>query len=117
MTNRAGGFTLYPVEDTSVAYGWRHFDQGRVGQLVARNANVVDALSAGFVACPLIGHAHEPLSWLDANARRGTDWHAEPGRRFHASPTFVLRDPLRNIIVGHDQQAVASGRVNVAAGL
>ena len=118
------------MNDTSVAYGWRHFDEGMVGRLVARDATVVDTSSAGFVACPLIGHAHGALSWLDASARRGTDWHAEPELRVHASPTFVLRDPFRSIIVGHDlireplagerrqaetqtlKQAVASGRVD-----
>lgn len=50
--------------------------------------------------CPLAGHAAHRLLWEDDNRRNGTQPHGEPPARLRASATYVLVDPLDNIIVG-----------------
>ena len=51
--------------------------------------------------CPLHGHG-ERLRWHEGRRRSGTEWHADPAVRFHASPTYVLRERHKNLIAGHD---------------
>ena len=55
--------------------------------------------------CPLLGH-DSWLSWAEGKAgtgrqaRYGTVWVGEPPLRFHASPTYVLQQPIDNFIAG-----------------
>src|SRR4051812_45127368 len=83
-------------------YGWEDFNEALVRRIVGREARAVDTAPGGFIVCPLIAHAGERLMWLDGVARKGTDWHSDPELRFHASPTYVVRDVLDNCIVGRD---------------
>ena len=60
--------------------------------------------------CPLKGHEAHWLSWRkegpasrqgEVSRRLGTVSHGDPLVRFYASPTFILDDPLQNLIAGH----------------
>jgi hypothetical protein len=85
---------------SGLAFGWADFDQALVARIAARDRAVVDTSPQGGIRCPLVSHDGEWLPWRDGKARNGTEWHAD-SLRFHASPTFVLRERLDNIIVGH----------------
>ena len=81
------------------APGWHDFDQAVVRALRAKDATVVD--EAG-MTCPLVSHAGHRLPWEGDDRRNGTEPHGEPPARFRASATYILVDPLDNIIVGRD---------------
>ena len=80
------------------APGWTHFDPDVVDALRRRAVAGPDSVG---MPCPLRGHDHE-LPWQDGDRGRGTVPHGEPALRFHASSTYVLVEPLDNIIVGRD---------------
>jgi hypothetical protein len=60
----------------------------------------VDTSGASGMHCPLTHH-DEWLPWEVGGAANGTITHGDPELRFHASPTYVLREPMGNFIVGH----------------
>jgi len=81
-------------------YGWDAFDQDRVRAIRQRRADAVDTTGASGMHCPLMHH-DEWLPWEYGGASNGTILHGDPGVRFHASPTYVLHEPLGNFIAGH----------------
>jgi hypothetical protein len=81
------------------APGWQDFDQDVVRALRGRDPDAIDERG---MTCPLAGHAAHRLFWEGGNRRNGTESHGEPPARFRASVTYVLVDPLDNIIVGRD---------------
>src|SRR4051812_41980460 len=81
------------------APGWQDFDQAAVRALRAKDPSAIDDTG---MACPLVDHARHHLTWEGGNRRNGTEPHGEPLARFRASGTYVLIDPLDNIIVGRD---------------
>src|SRR5205823_5059763 len=80
-------------------YSWENFDQERVRRIRRREPGVADTSPGGGMLCPLVEHG-EWLDWVDGSARKGTIWHGSPELRFHASPTYVLREPIHNFIAG-----------------
>jgi hypothetical protein len=81
-------------------YGWDAFDQDRVRAVRQRHADAVDMTGASGMQCPLKQH-DEWLPWEDGSAANGTILHGDPEVRFHASPTYVLHEPMGNFIAGH----------------
>jgi len=79
-------------------YGGRDFDPAVVASSAAHQRGAIDEHG---MLCPLHGHG-ERLRWHEGRRRSGTEWHADPAVRFHASPTYVLRERHKNLIAGHD---------------
>ncbi len=80
-------------------YGWQDFDQRVVAELASGFRPGVNDNDG--MLCPLAGHSGEWLPWASKRSD-GTDLHGDPRARFRASPTFVLADPLENLIVGSE---------------
>jgi hypothetical protein len=90
-------------------YEVRDFDPAVVALLIARAPEAIDEHG---MMCPLRGHGGHWLRWRDGKRLQGTELHAEPAVRFHASPTYVLSERDENLIVGRDVlgAALAGGK-------
>ena len=84
-----------------MSYGWRDFDQAVVKAIADGNPGHIVKGPDGGMTCPLIGHG-EWLPWRADGYRKGTIAHGSPEIVFRARPTYILRDPLENFIVGRD---------------
>src|SRR4051794_32843811 len=82
-----------------MALGWRDFDPDVPRAIRAGAPAAIDNTG---MACPLAGHAAHWLPWENDDRRKGTHPHGEPSARYRASGSYVLTDPLDNIIVGRD---------------
>jgi hypothetical protein len=90
-------------------YGWQDFDPAVVVEL-SRSGIRSEVSDEHGMLCPLKGHDSHWLRWREVSRpgspheavtrRNGTASHGDPPARFYASPTFVLDDPLDNLIVG-----------------
>lgn len=87
--------------DTKPAYGWRDFDQEVVEGLVENDSRFINRRSNGWIASPLVGHYDNKLAWKDDNFKKGSVSVGDPPVSFRAAPTYVLEQPLDNIIAGH----------------
>ncbi len=92
-----------------MSYGWKDFDPEVVEGIGARHPEHVVKQPGGGMTCPLVSH-DEWLLWQDDNYAKGTVPHGEPPVAFRVSPTYILRNPLDNFIVGHDLVAAAINR-------
>ena len=98
-------------------YGWANFDQRIVHSLAAATERTDHVDWSSGMRCPLMGH-DSWLSWAEGKAGRarqaryGTVWVGDPPLRFHASPTYVLQQPIDNFIAGRALmgEALASTR-------
>jgi len=84
------------------AYGWRDFDQEVVEGLVENDSRFIDRRGNGWILSPLHGHYDTRLAWKDDNYKKGSIAAGNPPVSFRAAPTYVLEEPLDNIIAGRD---------------
>jgi len=92
-------------------YGWRDFDAEIVEGLAENDSRFISRRAGGWIACPLNGHYDTKLPWREDNHRKGSVPAGDPPASFRASPTYVLQDPLDNVIAGRDliAEAVSGG--------
>jgi hypothetical protein len=83
-------------------YGWRDFDPEVVEGLTENDSRFINRRAGGWIACPLLGHFGEELPWQEDNYRKGSVLHGSPAASFRALPTYVLENPLDNIIAGRE---------------
>ena len=88
-------------------YGWRDFDPEVVEGLAENDSRFINRRTGGWIACPLSGHYDTRLAWQDDNYRKGSVPGGDPPASFRAAPTYVLADPLDNIIAGRELVAEA----------
>ena len=81
-------------------YGWRDFDAEVVEGLVENDSRFIDRRSNGWMLSPLLGHFDTRLPWKDDNYRKGSVPAGDPPVSFRAAPTYVLEQPLDNILAG-----------------
>ena len=84
------------------AYGWRDFDPEIVEGLVENDSRFVNRRPGGFIACPLQGHYDDRLPWREDNFKKGSVPRGDPAASFRAAPTYVLEDPVDNVIAGRE---------------
>ena len=95
-------------DDTPMrAYGWRDFDQEVVEGLVENDSRFINRRSNGWIASPLVGHYDTRLAWKDDNFKKGSVPVGDPPVSFRAAPTYVLEQPLDNIVAGRELIAEA----------
>jgi hypothetical protein len=82
-----------------LAYGWNHFDQQRVRAIRKASRTAPRALERGGLNCPLIAHDAHFLPWREGDPWNGTELHGDPPASFRSTGTFILDDPLGNVIV------------------
>ncbi len=81
-------------------YGWRDFDAEVVEGLVENDSRFIDRRGNGWILSPLLGHYDTRLPWKDDNYKKGSVPAGDPPVSFRAAPTYVLEQPLDNIIAG-----------------
>jgi hypothetical protein len=84
------------------AYGWRDFDQEVVEGLVENDSRFINRRSNGWILSPLHGHYDTRLAWKDDNYKKGSVPVGDPSVSFRAAPTYVLEEPLDNVIAGRE---------------
>lgn len=89
------------------AYGWPDFDQEVVEGLVENDSRFINRRGNGWIASPLVGDYDTRLAWKDDNYRKGSVAVGEPPVSFRAAPTYVLEQPLDNILAGRELIAEA----------
>ena len=91
-------------DETSIrpAYGWRDFDQEVVEGLVENDSRFINRRSNGWILSPLVGHYDTRLAWKDDNYKKGSVPVGDPPVSFRAAPTYVLEEPLDNVIAGRE---------------
>jgi len=97
------------VEGTQArrAFGWSDFDQEVVDGLVENDSRFIDRRAGGWISSPLLGHYDNRLPWKDDNFKKGSVPTGDPPTSFRAAPSYVLEQPLDNIIAGREQIAAA----------
>jgi hypothetical protein len=88
--------------DIRRAYGWRDFDQEVVEGLVENDSRFINRRSNGWILSPLHGHYDTRLAWKDDNYKKGSVPVGDPPVSFRAAPTYVLEEPLDNLIAGRE---------------
>ena len=88
--------------DPARPYGWREFDPEVVEGLVENDSRFINRRASGWIACPLSGHYDDRLPWREDNFRKGSIPCGDPPASFRAAPTYVLENPLDNIIAGRE---------------
>ena len=88
--------------DIRRAYGWRDFDQEVVEGLVENDSRFINRRSNGWILSPLVGHYDTRLAWKDDNYKKGSVPVGDPPVSFRAAPTYVLEEPLDNVIAGRE---------------
>src|SRR6478736_193659 len=89
------------------AFGWRDFDQEVVEGLIENDSRFINRRSNGWIASPLVGHYDNKLAWKDDNFKKGSVPAGNPPVSFRAAPTYVLEQPLDNVIAGRELIAAA----------
>ena len=102
------GVACPPFEPPTGPYGWRDFDPEVVEGLAENDSRFINRRPGGWIACPLSGHYDTKLAWRDDNYRKGSVPGGSPAASFRAAPTYVLEDPLDNIIAGRTLIAEAA---------
>ena len=87
---------------TRRSYGWRDFDQEVVEGLVENDSRFINRRSNGWILSPLLGHYDTRLAWKDDNYKKGSVPVGDPPVSFRAAPTYVLEEPLDNVIAGRE---------------
>lgn len=91
-------------------YGWRDFDQEVVEGLAENDSRFINRRSNGWIASPLVGHYDNKLAWKNDNFKKGSVPVGDPPVSFRAAPTYVLEQPLDNIIAGRSLIGAAGAR-------
>ncbi len=89
----------------ALAYGWHHFDQERVRAIRKGSPTALTRGPGGGLRCPFRDHEPHFLPWRGGNPWNGTEHHGDPPLSFRSTGTFILEDPLDNVIV--DPQLIA----------